>query len=212
VSATAPDDDDGGGRHVAIYRRLIALYPKGFRAEYGPDLIAHFARQLHDDGPLRTWGRTGRDLVVTVPTQHAEARMHRPSNTAVATALGFVAAVAALCALVVGRAAVLLVGLAIAVAAGTAARWTWRAAQPVREDGDDLTRHWWRFLAAGAAVLGITFGSMALWPDADLGGNAYALAFLGIATGLVLAGGGVLLGLGHAVSDWRASSAQGSAS
>jgi hypothetical protein len=200
-------------RQIGLYRRLTALYPRRFRDEYGGDLVALFADQLRDDGPVRTWARTTRDLAVTVPTLHLEARMHRPSHTTVATVLGVVATVAALSGVVIGHPLALLGGVALSAVAALVARWVWQADRPVREDGDGdgVARHWWRFLAAGTGVLVITFGSMATWPDADLAGQAYALAFLGIMSGLALAGLGVLLGAGHAFGTWRAGHASGPA-
>ena len=39
--------------HAALYRRLVALYPREFRDEYREDLAATFATQLIDDGALR---------------------------------------------------------------------------------------------------------------------------------------------------------------
>jgi hypothetical protein len=61
-----------------IYRRLLALYPSGFRARYTDEMVQLFDDQLRDarrsgapGGTARTWLRAMRDLAVTAAAEHA---------------------------------------------------------------------------------------------------------------------------------------------
>lgn len=74
-------------RQVGLYRRLLALYPATFRAEYGDEMARLFTDQLRDArqaggaGPVvRLWAATVADLVETAFGQHAqqEAPVARP--------------------------------------------------------------------------------------------------------------------------------------
>ena len=76
-----------------MYRHLSALYPKSFRVEYGDDLVTTFTEQLRDEGAARVWLSAIRDLVVSIPTQHLEARMKRPAPQTAAVIAGFAALV-----------------------------------------------------------------------------------------------------------------------
>lgn len=81
--------------HVAFYRRLVRLYPKGFRHEHADDLVQTFADLIADHGPLRAWRRTAIDLVVTVPRHRLETVMnprHTDTTLYLATAVAAVAA------------------------------------------------------------------------------------------------------------------------
>jgi hypothetical protein len=69
------------GSHERIYRILIHVYPKGFRAHYADDLAQSFADLVARDGGRRAWSRTAVDLAVTVPRY----RLERIMNTAYST-------------------------------------------------------------------------------------------------------------------------------
>lgn len=65
--------------HERIYRRLLSMYPAGFRARYSEPMVQLFADQLRDArgmgapaGSLRLWVRTVLDLVTSVVSQHLE--------------------------------------------------------------------------------------------------------------------------------------------
>jgi hypothetical protein len=182
--------------HVAAYRRLTALYPRRFRDEYRTDLVALFSQQLEDDGPGRVWLRTARDIAVTIPVQHLEAHVHRPSPNVVTAVSGVVSIAAALMAVIMGT-AMSLVLLLVAVASGATAIWSWKATRPLRAT-NDVDSAWWKFLAGGAALVIATFSGMAVpWPDAmDLGDNAYWLIVFSVMTGLALGAIGLVLGIG----------------
>lgn len=82
--------------HVAFYRRLVRLYPRGFRADYAEDLVQNFADLIANHGPSRTWRRTAVDLAVTVPRYRLETVMNpRHTNTTLYIATAIVATAAA---------------------------------------------------------------------------------------------------------------------
>jgi hypothetical protein len=61
-------------RHERVYRRLLRLYPRAFRAQYGAEMSRLFSDQLQDaqsSGQPRAiaslWLRSIVDLIVTVP-------------------------------------------------------------------------------------------------------------------------------------------------
>jgi hypothetical protein len=70
-------------RHTSVYRKLVTLYPKAFRREFGGDLVQHFDDLLVSHGAARTWQRTAVDLAVTVPRYRLETLMspHRTDTT-----------------------------------------------------------------------------------------------------------------------------------
>ena len=182
--------------HVAVYGRLTALYPRSFRDDYRADLVALFAQQLRDEPPGRVWFRALRDLAVTVPTQHLEAHMIRPSPHIVTLAFGVVAGNMALLAVIAGTAPVMPIFAALALVAGAMAYWSWQSSRvlgPV--DGGRL---WWKLIMAGATLAALTFVAMAIpWREAvDLGDNAYWLVLFAFLASLTLAATGLLLGLG----------------
>lgn len=57
---------------AGAYRALLHLYPRRFRAEYGPDMALLFANQLRDEAGVCVWARTLVDVAINVPTQHLE--------------------------------------------------------------------------------------------------------------------------------------------
>lgn len=182
--------------HASIYRRLTALYPRPFREEYRLDLLALFMVQLHDEPPIRVWIRALRDLAVTVPTQHLEVRMHRPSNNIVTAAFSAAAASAGLLALVVGSGSTMFLFLAIAISTGAVAFWSWSAGRPVRHPRA-VSQSWWKVLLAGSVVAGATFVAVKIpWPEwIDIGDLSYWLVVVLGMTALALLGIGILLAI-----------------
>jgi hypothetical protein len=140
-------------RSVAVYRHLSALYPKSFRAEYGDDLVAAFTEQLRDDSATRVWLSTVRDLVVTVPFQHLEARMNRPAPQTVAVLATSVTVAALVLAIVAGTGPVVGVFLLIAVVALVVATLAWKAARPTGRSGASVETRWRTILIIGVALL-----------------------------------------------------------
>jgi hypothetical protein len=182
--------------HVAFYRRLTALYPRRFRDEYRTDLVALFSHQVEDDGAARAWLRAAFDIAVTVPTQHLEVHMRRPSNNVLTAASSVGAVAAAFLAIAMGTQASFLL-LFVALGSGAVAVSSWKANQPIRVTSD-VNSAWWKFLVGGLALVIVTFAAMAVpWPDAiDLGDNAYWLIVISVMTGMALGAIGLVLGLG----------------
>jgi hypothetical protein len=181
--------------HAALYRRLVALYPREFRDEYREDLAATFATQLIDDGALRCWLRTARDLIVTLPSQHLESRMHRSSSSrvamiALALAVGFTVAAVAL-----GGSLYAVILLVVAMAGLVVATMSWRAAQPAIVIGSSDS--WKKFLAAGIGLLAfmVVLMNVPSLQDQDLSPVAWSLTMRTPVLSIVLIGTGVTLGL-----------------
>lgn len=192
-------------RHVALYRRLTSSYPKSFRNEYREDLVTLFGRQLNDEPALRVWLRTFKDLAVTVPTYHLEAKMHIPSNRILTAILSPVAVASTMGVLMMGtgNAAVTMALLIVALISSALALWIWRADQPLRDA--DSRNSWWKWIAAGAALVAGTFAAMAMpWPDSiDLGDNAYWVVVSSVTAGVALAIVGLVLGIATYVQRQR---------
>ena len=138
-------------RQVALYRRITVVYPRSFRTEYRDDLVGVFAAQLDEESATRVWGRTVRDLVTTVPSQHLEAHMHRRSTNAPALICGAVALTALLLAAMFGTSPVSILLLGVVLVASVVAALTRRAGRPVSEG--HAARRWWQFLAVGGGLL-----------------------------------------------------------
>ena len=140
-------------RAVVVYRKLLWLYPRSFRDEYGSDMALLFADQLRDEPAARVWARGAVDLAITVPARHLEAHVNRPPNAVVPLLFASLSLAGALAGLVGGsNLSVLAVGMAIAVLAGAlaiAARRQTRAVTP--QSG--VTAQWWKLLTFGSAAL-----------------------------------------------------------
>ncbi|HEV8627486.1 MAG TPA: hypothetical protein VG034_23870 [Acidimicrobiia bacterium] len=52
---------------AGVYRRLLWLYPRRFREEYGNDLVLLLTDQLRDEPAGRVFGRAAVDLALTIP-------------------------------------------------------------------------------------------------------------------------------------------------
>ncbi len=70
-------------RSIAAYRHLTSLYPKSFRDEYRDDLVAVFTEQLNNKHTAHVWLFAVHDLIISIPSQHLEARMNRPAPQSV---------------------------------------------------------------------------------------------------------------------------------
>lgn len=190
--------------HLALYRRLVRLYPPAFRDDYGADLVLLFARQMDDEPPARVWARTVRDLAITVPARRLEAHMRGPAAHIITAVSGVVAGSAALLALAVGSGPAMPMFLVVAVVAAAIALWSRQAARPVRADVVEEVS-WWKVLVAGPALAAMTFAAMAIpWPDVvDLGDNAYWLVLIAFMTSVTLAATGLCLGMVAAIERRR---------
>ena len=193
-------------RQLTIYRALTGLYPRSFRDDYREDLAVLFSHQINDGSPVGVWARTIRDLAITVPAHHLEARMHRPPTPVLVGMCAVATASALALALLLGTGgpAVSITCLMVAVISATLGVSAWRAQRPVHENAP-LDALWWKFLVGGAILVAATFAGMAIpWPDwIDLGDNAYWLIVITMMSGFMLAALGVLLGIANLVRHHR---------
>ncbi len=65
----------------SLYRSLLRLYPRDFRAHYGDDLVQHFTDLAADRGTGAAWTRTTTDLIITVPRYRLESIMSEKAST-----------------------------------------------------------------------------------------------------------------------------------
>lgn len=184
-------------RSITLYRSLSRLYPKAFRAEYGDDLVATFTEQLRDESAARVWWSTVRDLVVTVPSQHLEVRMKRPTPRTVAMIATAVTFAALVLAVVAGTGPVVGVFLLAAVAALAVATLSWRAARSAEQQATSAQSRWRTLLLCGVALVAAVIVVINVPPynDKELPGAGWALMMLSLIAGVALITVGASLGL-----------------
>jgi hypothetical protein len=179
---------------LAVYRRLVRLYPRDFRDDFGPDLLDLLAAQLRDEPTWRVVVRGLVDLALTVPTQHVEAHMDRSPTPVVTWLLGALAVAALVVGVVVGSPVVLVACAAVAIAACGLALVNARRARPVAGQAS-AAAHWWKPAAAGgvllAALVAITTATGEL-PEAG-----WFVAMVAGLTAVLLLGVGLVLGIVH---------------
>jgi hypothetical protein len=176
------------GERVAVrtYRACTRLYPSRFRTEYGADLVALFRDQCRDEPLWRVLSRVAVDLAITIPSQHLETNMRRSNRRLVPFTYIAVAAGGLLLALVGGTtAATMVIGLGIALAAGTIGVVAWRRAAPVHDRS--LGANWWKYLVAGPCLIALVIVAAGAGVESWFLGMACVLiAFVLTAVGLVL--------------------------
>jgi hypothetical protein len=184
-------------RSVAVYRYLSALYPKAFRAEYHDDLVATFTEQLRDDSAMRVWLSTIRDLVVTVPSQHLEARMNRPAPQTVAVLATGVTVAALVLAVVAGTGPVVGVFLLIALVALVVATLAWKTARPEGRGGVSVANRWRTILISGVALLATVIVVINVPPynNKELPEALWLLMMLSLVTSVGLITVGITMGI-----------------
>ena len=178
-------------RHRALYRTLLALYPRQFRREYGALMTQVFADQIRDLG-ANAWVRTAPDLLRTVPSQRIEAVMNISSRARV-VAFCMVMAVAAFLVVVgVGTGGpVVTVGI-VALIAVVALPFGLRALDvrgeraPLRHA---LVQTWWAPVAGLLGLAGVGFGIGTVFEASNWGGRIFG------STLMLAFGGAILLGL-----------------
>lgn len=177
---------------VGLYRRLLRLYPRPFRNEYGLDMVLLFTNQLHDEPTPRVLARGAIDVAITVPARHLEAHMHRPPNSVVTVLFAALSAAGALFGLLAGTNLVMLLsGAAVALVATAIAVTSWRQTR-VLTTPRSATAQWWKLLATGAVALAVMIvgegaTDLALWWP----------MFLVVLAALVTIAAGLVLGVAH---------------
>jgi 4-amino-4-deoxy-L-arabinose transferase-like glycosyltransferase len=184
-------------RSIGVYRRLSALYPKSFRAEYGDDLVATFTEHLRDEAATRVWLSTIRDLAVTVPTQHLEARMNHPESRTVAVVATVFTVAALVLAVVAGTGPVVGVFFVIAVAALVVATLAWKAARPASSDRAGIANRWRTILIAGVTLLAavLVFINVPPYNNRELPEAGWILMMLSLVASVALITVGLTMGI-----------------
>jgi hypothetical protein len=181
-------------RTLGAYRLAVRLYPRRFREEYGPDLVALVTDQIRDEPTWRVLARTAIDLALTVPSRHLEAHMSRSATTVVPVIFGAVALSAVVVGVTVGSIGVLLPCLAVAVIAVSLALVSAHRARPLTER-HPTTGNWWKLLGGGSVVLAVLIGTTNA--TGELPEGAWFVAMVTGLTGLTLIGAGIVLGIAH---------------
>lgn len=183
-----------GQRGLGVYELLLRAYPRSFRDDYGPDMVLLFARQLREESAGRIWARGIVDLALTVPSQHLEHHMKRPSPI-VALAFTALSVAGVLLALIGGSSPLPLVGgLSVAVAAGGLAFLSWQRTQGIAA-APPVTAHWWKLLAGGAGVLSAV--AIVTTITGEVTEGLWLPMMVTILFGLSGLVGGLILGLAH---------------
>ena len=179
-------------RSLQVYRLLVRLYPRRFRDEYGPDLVALVADQLRHEPTWRVLARSAIDLALTVPARHLEAHVDRAPTPLVPMLFGAVALSAVVVGAVVGHPLVLLSCIAVAVAAGCLGLLAAHRARPLTQSRP-AAAHWWKLLGGGAGLLVSLIAVTTAIGELPDGG--WLVAMLTGLTSLVLVGAGIVLGI-----------------
>ncbi|MGI9642079.1 MAG: hypothetical protein ACR2N9_04770 [Acidimicrobiia bacterium] len=189
--ATPGTTDSATERSVARYRRLLVLYPKAFREEFGDDLEQAYRDLLVFNADQKgLWARISTDLISSAA--HERARSLKPGGAALATVL--LATLAVLGAVLIAGTpgvipgflllpAVVLVGLPVFGLTRFVRAWTIRR-------------------ATGGSIVGqLALGVACLIPAASLlavfGQEAGYFVFLAVSVSLILSASGGILWAGY---------------
>lgn len=174
---------------LGLYRAATRLYPREFRDQYRDDMVAIAGMQLHDGPRVIIAARLIRDLAISIPAQHLESLMRRPSPLLLPTLAASLGAMALATAVLLGTAASLPL-LVFAAAAVAIACWSYSVAHVVRERS--LSRHWWQLLLAGAVSLGAVVIGQALTGNRDW--MPWIVLVIAVIAGWLMVAAGLLLG------------------
>lgn len=141
----------------ALYRKLVALYPRDFRDHHGADLEQHFADLVRDTGTTAAWRRTAVDLLVTLPLYRLEHLMTDRHSTMALHASIATMSLAGVAGLLTG---VFPGALFIALAAGLGLTQRTRLAQSIRDL--DVNKRRQRFKTA-AVLAGLFVASYVIF-------------------------------------------------
>jgi hypothetical protein len=177
----------GDGLASGAYRALVRLYPRRFRDEYGADMALLMREQCREESTGRVFARAVIDAAISIPSQHMEARMHRAPNRLVPLVY-MTAAVAGLLVAILGGSepATLVLGLGVAIIAGTIGAMAWHRSATIR-DTPPVTASWWKFLLAGPCLVALVIVAAGVGVNAWYLGMVIVLAaFVSTAMGVVL--------------------------
>lgn len=175
-------------RHAALYRALLALYPRSFREDYEGPMAQVFADLVRDAGP-RAWLRALPDLARTVPKQRIEAVMTRLSPGARVLALAFTVLAATAISIGIGAGATPLLAVAVVAVLFSQRRLLASLAGERAPLRHALVQAWWAPVAGLLGLVMLLAGVGTIFEAQNLGGRIFG-------SGLLLAfGTAMLLGL-----------------
>lgn len=177
---------------VRLYQLALCCYPRRFREEYGPDMVALLEDQLRDEPAPRVWARATVDLSISIPTRHLEALMTRPPNLAVPVMFAGLSTAGVLLVVIGGaRGDIVAMGTTLAVVAGALAYLAWRDVR--HSDTHGAGGSWAKLLGAGMVTLASFIAAVNIHPD--LSDGQWQLAMLALLTSLALIASGTILGV-----------------
>ncbi|HLM18714.1 MAG TPA: hypothetical protein VK549_12895 [Acidimicrobiia bacterium] len=137
------------------YRVLMLLYPRGFRRQYGDQMLQLYRDEQRDGAA--SWARLAGDVVVSAPVQHKEAFRTMSTHGKLITA-SLVTTIAIVAFMAVGGA---LFALALMLLLA------WILARLLRERDAKLSSgFWWKLTLSGVAVFATAFLIFAgPWPQ-----------------------------------------------
>lgn len=190
-------------RSISVYRQLSRLYPKSFRAEYGDDLVATFTEELRDERAARVWLSAIRDLFISIPSQHLEVRMHRPTPQTIAVIATVATAAALVLAVIAGTGPIVGVFLLMAVVGVVVATLSWKAALPASTVGANVANRWRTVLIAGIALFTAVIVAINVPPynDRELPGPGWVLMMVSLITSVGLITVGLTMGIARRSRD-----------
>jgi hypothetical protein len=157
-------------RHRTIYRALLVLYPRSFRAEYSEAMTQVFADRFRDVGP-RVWLRTIPDLTRSVPTERIEATMKHLGPAARVLALLFVVLGAVFVGVGLGGGAVPVLAIAVVGILFTQRRLLASSFGEWAPLGRAVIQAWWAPIAGLLGVAMMLFAIGTVFEAHNLGGR-----------------------------------------
>jgi hypothetical protein len=177
---------------VPVYRRLLVLYPRSFRRDYGEPMAQLFADRVRDRGRARAWAGVLPDLLRTIPKERIEALMTRLSPNARVLIVTLAAAVSMFLLVVAGGGVAIPAAVTLVVVAATQRRHLrgllrGSARAPFFRS---LVQAWWTPVAVALAAFEILFALEVMRHGANLpgrfiGGGLALASGLGIFNGLM---------------------------
>jgi hypothetical protein len=167
-------------RQQAVYRALLALYPRAFRDDYADAMVQLFGDRRRERGN-RVWLEAAPDLVRTFPVQRMEAVMARLSPGARVAALAVIVLGAVLVSVGFGGGASPLLVVVAAVWAVVAIVKQRRIVVPFGERAPlwpSVTQGWWAPLAALLGLAMLIMGIGTIFEAHNLGGRIFGSSFL----------------------------------
>jgi len=177
---------------MSVYRRLLVLYPRSFRREYGGPMVQLFADRVRDRGRARAWADVVPDLLRTIPKERIEAAMTHLSTSARVLIVTLLVAVS-MFALVVAGGGVGIPATVVLVVVATSQRrhlgglLRGGARAPLLRS---LVQTWWAPVAVALAGFELLFAVQVMLHGANLpgriiGGSLATASGLGIFNGLI---------------------------